>query len=342
MKYDLTAIQNLPDTFSLQDLCRVCHISKRDGRYYLQSELIPCTYTGKKTRCYQIRKKDLLKALKDYNERPQRYIVPRKWRESGVLYRKRLQPVIYLPPQDVSSETAKTYYHVDFDEADLRVIVLNIYEPRHPGYQNCITKDQIDWFIETLADTPAGYGVIVVAHCSEKLIEKDNSYPNFYSDNAPSDWTTRFDNITGNPISTIVDAFISGTSITGSYTQEINDTENPSTTVEVTVNYSADFTSKNTGAEFIAYINGHTHYDMIGYLSDTTNTQLSLNITHGAGGQYYNSQDDIPRGNGRGSVQDAFNLYAIDRTAGKVIVCRIGSNKTYDLTDRKIMEIPYK
>ena len=243
---------------------------------------------------------------------------------------------------DYELSTAKTYYYVDLDDADLRIIVLNIYEPRHPGYQNCITKDQIDWFIDTLEGTPAGYGVIVVAHCSEKLIEKDNSYPNFYSDNAPSDWTTRFDNITGNPISTIIDAFISGTTVTGSYTQEIKDTENPSTTVEVTVNYSADFTSKNTGAEFIAYINGHTHYDMIGYLSDTTNPQLSLNITHGAGGQFYNTQDDVPRGNGRGSVQDAFNLYAIDRTAGKVVVCRIGSNKTYDLTDRKIMEIPYK
>ena len=116
MKYDLTAIQNLPDTFSLQDLCRVCHISKRDGRYYLQSELIPCTYTGKKTRCYQIRKKDLLKALKDYDERPQKYVVPRKWRESGVLCRKRLQPVIYLPPQDVSSETAKAYYQKKLDD----------------------------------------------------------------------------------------------------------------------------------------------------------------------------------------------------------------------------------
>lgn len=243
---------------------------------------------------------------------------------------------------DYELSTAKTYYHVDLDDASIRIIVLNIYEPRHPGYRCCISKDQIDWFIETLADTPAGYGAIVVAHCSEKLISKSLTYPNFYSDNAPSDWTTRFDNITGNPISTIVDAFISGTSITGSYTQEINDTVDPSTTVEVTVNYSADFTSKNTGAEFIAYINGHTHYDMVGYLSDTTNTQLSLNITHGAGGQYYNTQDDIPRGNGRGSVQDAFNLYAIDRTAGKVVVCRIGSNMTYGLADRKIMEIPYK
>ena len=243
---------------------------------------------------------------------------------------------------DYELSTAKTYYYVDLDDADLRIIALNIYEPRQPGYNCCISKDQIDWFIETLADTPAGYGVIVVAHCSEKLIAKDNTYPNFYSSDAPTDWTTRFDNITGNPISTIVDAFISGTSITGSYTQTIKDTVNPSTNVDVTVNYSADFTSKNTGAEFIAYINGHTHYDMVGYLSDTTNTQLSLNITHGAGGQYYNTQDDIPRGNGRGSVQDAFNLYVIDRTAGKVIVCRIGSNKTYDLTDRKIMPIPYK
>ena len=110
MKYDLAEVQKLPDTFSLQDLCRVCHISKRDGRYYLQSKLIPCTNTGKKTRCYIIKKKDLLKVLKDYDECPQKYVIPREWRENGVFYRQRLQPVIYLPPQDVSSEIAKEYY----------------------------------------------------------------------------------------------------------------------------------------------------------------------------------------------------------------------------------------
>ena len=70
MKYNLAEVHNLPDTFSLQDLCRVCHVSKRDGRYYLQSELIPCIYTGKKTRCYKISKSDLLKVLKDYEEYP--------------------------------------------------------------------------------------------------------------------------------------------------------------------------------------------------------------------------------------------------------------------------------
>ena len=120
MKYNLSEIYNLPDTFSLQDLCHVCHISKRDGRYYLQSELIPCIYTGKKTRCYKIHKNDLLKVLKDYEEYPQKYVVPREWRENGVFYRKRLQPVIYLPPQDVSSETAKEYYQKKLeDQPDL-------------------------------------------------------------------------------------------------------------------------------------------------------------------------------------------------------------------------------
>lgn len=115
MKYDLVEVQKLPDTFTLQDLCRVCHISRRDGRYYLLSGLIPCTTTGQKTRCYIIRKKDLVKALKDYDEHPQNYIVPQEWKENGVLHRKRIQPVIYLPPQDVSSEFAREYYRNKLD-----------------------------------------------------------------------------------------------------------------------------------------------------------------------------------------------------------------------------------
>ena len=116
MKYDLAEVQKLPDTFSLRDLCRACHISKCYGRYYLQSKLIPCTNTGKKTRCYIIKKKDLLKVLKDYDERPQKYVVPREWREDGIIHRKRIQPVIYLPPQDVSSEFAQEYYRNKLDE----------------------------------------------------------------------------------------------------------------------------------------------------------------------------------------------------------------------------------
>ena len=39
MIYDLNEIANLPDTFSLEDLRVVCHISKRTARYYLTFDI---------------------------------------------------------------------------------------------------------------------------------------------------------------------------------------------------------------------------------------------------------------------------------------------------------------
>ena len=70
MIYDLNEIANLPDTFSLEDLRVVCHISKRTARYYLRAGLIPCEISEKKTHCYTIRKEDLLEALKEYQSSP--------------------------------------------------------------------------------------------------------------------------------------------------------------------------------------------------------------------------------------------------------------------------------
>ena len=54
MIYDLNEIAMLPDTFSLEDLRVVCHISKRTARYYLRAGLIPCEISEKKTHCYTI------------------------------------------------------------------------------------------------------------------------------------------------------------------------------------------------------------------------------------------------------------------------------------------------
>ena len=55
MRYDLDEIQRLPDVLSLADLCRACHLSHLDARYYLKSGLIPYETTGKKTRCYLVK-----------------------------------------------------------------------------------------------------------------------------------------------------------------------------------------------------------------------------------------------------------------------------------------------
>ena len=48
MKYDYKEIKKLPDTFSLEDLRVVCHISKRTARFYLQTGLIACITTVRK------------------------------------------------------------------------------------------------------------------------------------------------------------------------------------------------------------------------------------------------------------------------------------------------------
>jgi hypothetical protein len=237
--------------------------------------------------------------------------------------------------------TDKTYYYKDYSQEKLRFIVLNIYEERCNGYGCRISKQQIDWFISTLASTPENYGVLVVAHSSEKVIQKDPNYAKFFSKDITIDWGCIYASITGDPVSTIVDAFISKTIISGSYVQRVKETVSSSVLVDETVNYSADFSNVPASTEFIAYLNGHKHKDMVGYFNGTQNKQLSLNITHGVTGRYYKDQDDFPRGDGRGATQDAFNLYAIDRINKSVIVIRIGSNKTFMLTDRDYMIIPY-
>ena len=77
MIYDLNEIAMLPDTFSLEDLRVVCHISKRTARYYLRAGLIPCEISEKKTHCYTIRKEDLLDALKEYQKQPCKFAIPK-------------------------------------------------------------------------------------------------------------------------------------------------------------------------------------------------------------------------------------------------------------------------
>lgn len=250
----------------------------------------------------------------------------------------------YVSPFDTAYEydvaTDGTYYYKDYTDKSIRIIVLNIYEERRSQLFSCrISQDQIEWFIDTLESTPSGYGVIVVTHSMENYIGKVTGYDAFYEDGVTDDWCCRFSGITGYPVRDIIDAFIAKTSITGSYTQTVLTAVGESTTETETVTYSADFTSVH--AEFIASINGHQHCDMIGYINGSAQTQLNLNITHGVAAHYYADQGDITRADGKGSVQDAFNIYAIDRTAKTVNVIRIGSNVTDDMSIREYMSIPY-
>lgn len=65
MSTDYQALyETYPETISLEQLYRICHISKRKGAWLLQNGYIPCTDTGKKTRRYKIKLDDVVAYLK--------------------------------------------------------------------------------------------------------------------------------------------------------------------------------------------------------------------------------------------------------------------------------------
>jgi len=66
MATDYVALEGeYPDYISKDQLCRICHISKRKAKWLLEYGYIPCIDTGKKTHRFQIRLKDAIQYLKD-------------------------------------------------------------------------------------------------------------------------------------------------------------------------------------------------------------------------------------------------------------------------------------
>ena len=85
------------------------------------------------------------------------------------------------------------------------------------------------------------------------------------------------------------------------------------------------------------------HGDFVGYLDNTVHKQLVLNITCGNAfvSPWRDGLGDLPRMAGT-LVEDAFNIYGIDRVLGMVKIVRIGSNVNYLMMKRDFMAIPYK
>ena len=65
--------------FEFQISTSVHHISKSTARYLLQSGKIPCYYTGKQTRCYKIKKEDVIAYLEERKIFPEAYSAPKGW-----------------------------------------------------------------------------------------------------------------------------------------------------------------------------------------------------------------------------------------------------------------------
>ena len=70
---------SIPDIITKDQLYQICHISKSTALYLLRSGKIPCEYTGKKTRCYKIKKSDVITYLKKRKIFPESYSAPAGW-----------------------------------------------------------------------------------------------------------------------------------------------------------------------------------------------------------------------------------------------------------------------
>lgn len=69
----------IPDVITKDHLYQICHISKSTAQYLLQSSKIPCEYSGKQTRCYKIKKADVIAYLEDRKVFPDSYSAPARW-----------------------------------------------------------------------------------------------------------------------------------------------------------------------------------------------------------------------------------------------------------------------
>ena len=96
-KYYKALRKEYPETISKDQFYRMAHISKATALHLLQSGLVPCKDSGKKTRRYTIRTDDVICYMIDREIHPEIYRAPDQWYQhrsghynSRVTYRKEL------------------------------------------------------------------------------------------------------------------------------------------------------------------------------------------------------------------------------------------------------------
>ena len=109
MKYDAKEFKQYPEIMNKEQMRIACHISKRTALYLLQFNLIPHTCTGKKTRCYSIKKSDVIAFMNDREVNPEKYIAPDNWYKYGEVdvkaYKIRIQPQL-----DADKKKCRRFY----------------------------------------------------------------------------------------------------------------------------------------------------------------------------------------------------------------------------------------
>lgn len=252
----------------------------------------------------------------------------------------------------------KLYYYKDFNDAKLRVIVLNEYDtPRtinpdntskyltgYDMWRRFISQAQADWLVSVLSSKakspadglPDDYSVIISLHQLPAQIDFiDNPFVDQnYTKVSISDYKTNQDVAL---LFNIVDAFISKTTLNKTYAPKSNVTNATVASMgNVTVN--ADFSDRNH-SNFVCWLNGHVHMDLVGTVKQAINRQVVVTVTNQAL-DYPEHYDGIARIENT-KAEDAFNVISIDSSSRKIRIARIGNNMPNNLKKRDFTEIAY-
>ena len=69
-------LEQYPSYMTKDQMYRLCHISKKTSLFLLESGLVPCLDSGKKTRRFKIKTADVIHYLKDRELHPEHYKPP--------------------------------------------------------------------------------------------------------------------------------------------------------------------------------------------------------------------------------------------------------------------------
>ena len=232
------------------------------------------------------------------------------------------------------------YYFYDWEAYKIRMIVLYNYESplrmKDGAYifrrgDDCYDQVQINWLIETLKNTPAGYAVVILQHAQPESSQFVNStfsqpYTDHYGNGSGG---YNHASIKGD----IVDAWIRGKALNKTYEPEA---KYGGILPEIKVN--ADFTARGKG-EFICYLVGHTHFDTVSRLAAHSD-QITISFVPTAAGNWQNATNDLPRVKGDRS-EDAITVVSFDTVNKRINLVRIGSTVTTNMTNRTMTSISY-
>lgn len=236
----------------------------------------------------------------------------------------------YIKPLKNIHSLGKGYYYTDFEEHNIRMIVLNVYENEKTSDRTMrdkyeISRQQCEWLIDVLKDCEKkDMGVIIAAHEADEPVTPGSNNYGFCQRVEPHPWG-KGESHSCNIIADIVDAFKNGKKFDKKYEWKFSGN---------TFDIHCEFEKKS---EFICYINGHRHGDYIGYLPSYPE-QLSLGMTcSGCFPEgYHNIGDEVSDLTRIPETvsEDAVNFYVLDRQKRTVSVIRIGASVNDMLEER--------